>query len=257
MCDIISKIFNIAFWSVWKRCFSPVLLKVFSRNTCSDELDLSFNFEVWQDINTVPFLCCCFSFCSDVFSGYCFKGCSCKTRVYDYRRYQSLTWRCFLNGLFLVTSIMNQYIFFYQGFLHRRWQFTGQQGKGGDHLLFHCTTSTRSRTLTHLFATLHVRWLSRIFNRNVCVYQTGTRWDLSNYRITIWVIDWWCNVCLFTWLIDTRFLLQRFDTETGGFELASTITLVLQANRLTKCAYLFLYMKSVACHVYDTFLKIP
>ena len=43
------------------------------------------------------------------------------------------------------------------------------------------------------------------------VYQTATRWDLPPYRITIWVIDWWCNVCLFTWWIDTRFLLQRFD----------------------------------------------
>ena len=25
-----------------------------------------------------------------------------------------------------------------------------------------------------------------------------------------WLIDWWCNVCLFTWWIDSRFLLQRF-----------------------------------------------
>ena len=30
-------------------------------------------------------------------------------------------------------------------------------------------------------------------------------------RITIWVIDWWCNVYLFTWWIDTRFLLKWFD----------------------------------------------
>ena len=44
-----------------------------------------------------------------------------------------------------------------------------------------------------------------------CVYQTATRWDLPPYRITIWVIDWWCKVFLFTWWIDTRFLLQRFD----------------------------------------------
>ena len=101
--------------------------------------------------------------------------------------------------------------FFYQSFLHRHWRFTRQQGKGGDHLLFHSTTSTSSRTLRHLFATLHVRWLSRIFNRNACVYQTATRWDLPPYRITIWVIDWWFNVCLFTWWIDTRFLLQQFD----------------------------------------------
>ena len=32
-------------------------------------------------------------------------------------------------------------------------------------------------------------------------------------------------------------MLQLFDMrETGGLEVASTITLVLQANRLTKCA---------------------
>ena len=106
--------------------------------------------------------------------------------------------------------VLNQIFFFYQDFLHRHWRFTWQQGKGGGHLLFHSTTSTRSRTLRHLFATLHVRWLSRIFNCNACVYQTATRWDLPPYRITIWVIDWWCNVCLFTWWIDSRFLLQRF-----------------------------------------------
>ena len=92
---------------------------------------------------------------------------------------------------------------FYQVFFHRHWQFTEQQRKGGDHLLFHSTTSTRSRTLRHLFATLHVRWLSRIFNRNACVYQTATRWDLPSYRITIWLIVWWCSVYLFTWWIDS------------------------------------------------------
>ena len=101
--------------------------------------------------------------------------------------------------------------FFYQHFLHRQWRFTGQQEKGGDHLLFYSTTSNSSRTLRHLVASLHVRWLSRIFNRNACIYQTATLWDLPLYRITIWVIDWWCNVCLFTWWINTRFLLQWLD----------------------------------------------
>ena len=85
------------------------------------------------------------------------------------------------------------------------------EGKGGDHLLFHSTTSTCSRTLRHLFATLHVRWLSHTFNCNVCVYQTATRWDLPPYRITILVIDGWCNICLFSWWIDNRFLLQLFS----------------------------------------------
>ena len=95
-------------------------------------------------------------------------------------------------------------------FFHGHWRLTGQQGKGRDHFLFHSTTSTRSRTFRYLFATLHVRWLSHIFNRNACIYQTATRWDfptLSNCHL----IDWWGEVCfsLFTWWFDTRFLLQQ------------------------------------------------
>ena len=87
----------------------------------------------------------------------------------------------------------------------------GREGTFWDLFLFDSTTSTRSRALRHLLATLHVTWLSHIFNRNACVYQTATRWDLPPYRITIWLIDWWCNVCLFTWWINSRFPLQRFD----------------------------------------------
>ena len=97
--------------------------------------------------------------------------------------------------------------FSYQGFLHRHWRFRGQYRKGGDHLIFHCTTSTCSRKLRNLFATLHMRWLSHIFNRNACVYQTATRWDLPPYGITIWKSDWWCNVCLFTWWIRSKFFV--------------------------------------------------
>ena len=33
------------------------------------------------------------------------------------------------------------------------------------------------------------------------------------------------------------FCYSNLTLETGGFELASTITLVLQANRLTKCIF--------------------
>ena len=60
------------------------------------------------------------------------------------------------------------------------------------------------------------------------------------YHLIEWLFDWlmmWCwfkFVCLLIWV---KVLLQLFDMwETGGLELASTISLVLQANRLTKCA---------------------
>ena len=100
-------------------------------------------------------------------------------------------------------------------------------------ILFHSTTSTRSRTFRHLFATLYVRWLSHIFNRNACIYHTATRWDLPPYRITIWLID--DVMCLHVEL-SLGFCYSYMTWETGGLELASTIILVLQVNRLTKSA---------------------
>ena len=116
-------------------------------------------------------------------------------------------------------------------FFHGHWQLTGQQEKGEDHLLLHSTTSTRSQAFIHLFATLQVRWLSYIFNRNACIYQTATQWDLPPYRITIWLTDdvILIFVCLLVDLI--RFCYSYFTWETGGLEFASTIILVLQANQ--------------------------
>ena len=49
--------------------------------------------------------------------------------------------------------------------------------------------STRSRIFRLSFATFHVWWLSHIFNRTACIYQTTTRLDLPPHRITIWLID--------------------------------------------------------------------
>ena len=123
-------------------------------------------------------------------------------------------------------------------FFHRHWRLTGQQGKGGDHLLFHSITSTRLRTFRNLFATLHVRWLSHIFNCTPCIYQAATWWHLPPYWISIWLTDdMTLNfVCLRDDLILTFFCYSNLRWETGGFEVASTITLVLQAIRLTKCA---------------------
>ena len=108
---------------------------------------------------------------------------------------------------FRIMSTHDMFFFFsIKIFFDRHWRLTEQQGKEGDHLLFHSTTSTRSRTFRHLFATLHVRWLSHIFNRTACIYHAATRWDLPPYRITIWLTDdvtlsFW----LFTWWFDSSF----------------------------------------------------
>ena len=121
-------------------------------------------------------------------------------------------------------------------FFHGHWRLTGQQGKGGDHLLFHSTTSTRSRTFRHLFATLHVRWLSHIFNHIACIYQTATLWDLPPYRITI-LIDWWCDIkCLFMWWFDSSFFVIAIWVGKPVDSNLHRLFITLQVNRLTKCA---------------------
>ena len=140
--------------------------------------------------------------------------------------YLIATTNCFVRSFF--------FFFFYHGFLHRGWRFSGQQGKRRDHLLFHSTTPTHSRTLRHVFATLHVRWLSRIFNRNAYVYQMLPDEFFHLIELSFeWLIDDAMFVCLLDELI-LGFCYIDLTLETGGFELASTITLVLQANRLNQ-----------------------
>ena len=72
---------------------------------------------------------------------------------------------------------------------HGHWRLTGQQGKGEYHFILYFSTSTRSRTFRHSFVTLHVRWLSHIFNRKACIYRLLLDEILPPYRLTIWLVD--------------------------------------------------------------------
>ena len=52
-------------------------------------------------------------------------------------------------------------------------------------------------------------------------------------------LEWLIDDAMFVCVLDELtlgFCYGDLSVETGGFELASTITLALQANRLTKCA---------------------
>ena len=66
--------------------------------------------------------------------------------------------------------------------------------------------------------------------------------------------------CLFVCLLDELilgFCYSDLTLETGGFELASSIILVLQANRLTKCAERnwFEFANRKRPHVYNEFMS--
>ena len=61
-------------------------------------------------------------------------------------------------------------------------------------------------------------------------------------------------VCLLDELI-LGFCYSDLTLETGGFELASTITIVLQVNRLTKCASWSLFLIKLQASSSTTLLK--
>ena len=128
--------------------------------------------------------------------------------------------------------LQNTY-FFYQGFLSQAHTIHRAEREGWRQSFI---------PLYHFYLLtdiLHLRWLLRIFNRNACVYQTAIRCDLPPYRITVWLNDWWCNVCLFTWLLDKLilgFCYSDLTWEIDGFELPLTFALVLHPNRLIKYA---------------------
>ena len=140
-------------------------------------------------------------------------------------------------------------------FFHGHWRLTGEQGKGGDHL---CSTLTLPLVHEHsdiYFATLHMRWLSRISNCTACIYQAATRWDLPPYRITIWLIDdvMLIFVCLLVDLIQ-GFCYSYLTLETGGLEHLLKLTLRELIHReisyceISFCVYWFFGNFTVCLH---------
>ena len=116
--------------------------------------------------------------------------------------------------------------FFFQGFLSQTLTIhrTAGEERGPSFIsLYHFHPLTNIETFICNFA---CEMTITYFQSQRLCYQTATRWDLRPYRATIWLIDRWCNVCLVDELI-LGFCYNDLTWETGGFELASTITLVL------------------------------
>ena len=110
--------------------------------------------------------------------------------------------------------------------------------------LYHLLPLTNIR----LFATLQMRRISRIFMRIYCNYQTSTRRDFPLYWI--WSIDdGMLNSFCFLDDLFLAFYYSSLTEEISRLELSSTITTVLRANRLTKCAIhpLLMYEFTFVC----------
>ena len=122
------------------------------------------------------------------------------------------------------------FLFSIRVFFHGHWQLTAGEGR------IPSTTSTRSRTFRQLFATLHLRWLSHIFNRITCIYQAALLLDEIYHCIEL-LFDW-CDVDFRCLLVDLilDFVTAIWLEKPVGLVPASTIILVLQANQLIKCA---------------------
>ena len=125
--------------------------------------------------------------------------------------------------------------FFYQGFLSRTLttRSTAGEGRGASFIpLYHFQLLTNIETFTCNSGFE----MTYIFDSTACLYQTVTLWDLPPYWITIWLID---AMLIFFYLLKDLILgfwYNNLTRENDGRELASTITLVLQTNRLTKYA---------------------
>ena len=97
--------------------------------------------------------------------------------------------------------------------------------------------------LNSSFATFYLR-LTRIFDHIASNYQTATRWDFPPLRISIWLfINYWMLILIFLdeVTLDLRSYYCNLPRRGSGFELVSTIAIVLQTNQLTKCTNLLYY----------------
>ena len=133
-----------------------------------------------------------------------------------------------------------KFFFLLMVFFHRHWRIKGQKGKGGDHLSF-----TLPLPPAHEHWEIYLQlcmWDGYHISLIVTLAFTRLLLDEIYHLIQLlfdWLIDWLIDDEIFVFLLDKMirgFCYSNLTWKTSGFELASIITLVLQANRLTKCA---------------------
>ena len=90
-------------------------------------------------------------------------------------------WVCFLICKSNKKFICNVFCFFLSGFLSQTLPINGTAGEGKGSLYYSLPLpSTHEHSGIHLQLCLWDIWLSRIFNRIACKYQTATPWDFPH-----------------------------------------------------------------------------
>ena len=125
------------------------------------------------------------------------------------------------------------FVFFcFHGFLHRHWPFRVQQGP-----IFY---SILPLPLTHeqwyIYLQLFMWDDYHVFLIATLVFARLLLDEI--YHLIELPFEWLTDDAMFVCLLDELilgFCYSSFTLETSGFELASTTTLALQANQLTKC----------------------
>ena len=126
--------------------------------------------------------------------------------------------------------------FFYQDFLHRHWDSQDSSGREAI-IFFSILPLPAAHEHWDIYLQLCIWDDYHVFLMATLVF-TRLLLDEIYHLIELpfeWLIDDAMFVCLLDELI-LGFCYSDLTLETDGFELASTIALVLQANRLTRCA---------------------
>lgn len=114
-------------------------------------------------------------------------------------------------------------------FFHRHWHFTWQQRKR-ETILF--------PPHKHSDIYFQICMWDDYYLFLICMTSNDqTQQDLPTWGIIIWLID--DKMLISVWMLDNVVLGFRYSNltqESDGFEPVSTTLLILQANRLTKCA---------------------
>ena len=107
--------------------------------------------------------------------------------------------------------------------------------EGVDHLLFHSTTPP-AHELSDIYLQL---WMWDDYHVFLIATLVFIRLLLHEiYHLIELPLEWLIDDAMFVCLLDELilgFCYSDLTLETGGFKLESTLTIVLQANRLTKC----------------------